>query len=214
MSTLYGDHIVRCGAKKRQGEGNCTHVAGWGTDHVGIGKCRLHGGNTTAHRRHAARTAGERIAESLDIEPHDALLANLAAWNGVVAFFTDAIKPLEDTVVRYRRERSVRVDGDDADGDRVFEGAEYLTTVETSNEARLHILVQERHVALQERGKAAKLCVDAKVEERIVAQAERDGQMLALFAGAILDGLDMRGDPRAPEIVRQAFQVIEGGKAA
>lgn len=34
-----------CGAKTRQG-GGCKQKAGWGTDHVGIGRCKLHGGAT------------------------------------------------------------------------------------------------------------------------------------------------------------------------
>lgn len=32
-----------CGGKKRQG-GLCQRPAGWGTNHVGEGKCKLHGG--------------------------------------------------------------------------------------------------------------------------------------------------------------------------
>lgn len=34
-----------CGAKKRQGEGTCKRPAGWGTEHPGTGRCKLHGGN-------------------------------------------------------------------------------------------------------------------------------------------------------------------------
>lgn len=33
-----------CGVDKRQGEGTCSLPAGWGTDHVGEGACKLHGG--------------------------------------------------------------------------------------------------------------------------------------------------------------------------
>ncbi len=33
-----------CGAKKKQGPGRCRRPAGWGTDHPGHGKCKLHGG--------------------------------------------------------------------------------------------------------------------------------------------------------------------------
>lgn len=33
-----------CGAKKKQNGGHCTRPAGWGTDHPGFGKCKLHGG--------------------------------------------------------------------------------------------------------------------------------------------------------------------------
>lgn len=35
-----------CGAKKKQPpHGPCTKTAGWGTDHPGLGKCKLHGGS-------------------------------------------------------------------------------------------------------------------------------------------------------------------------
>lgn len=36
-----------CGAKTKSG-GICKKKSGWGTDHVGTGKCRLHGGNSKA----------------------------------------------------------------------------------------------------------------------------------------------------------------------
>lgn len=35
-----------CGAKTRKGT-PCQQVAGWGTDHVGSGRCKLHGGKST-----------------------------------------------------------------------------------------------------------------------------------------------------------------------
>lgn len=38
-----------CGRKKRDGSGDkCGLPAGWGTDHVGEGACKLHGGNAGA----------------------------------------------------------------------------------------------------------------------------------------------------------------------
>lgn len=33
-----------CGGKKRQGVGTCQRPPGWGTDHPGFGRCKLHGG--------------------------------------------------------------------------------------------------------------------------------------------------------------------------
>ncbi len=35
---------MRCGAKKKQGQGKCELHKGWGTSHVGQGRCKLHGG--------------------------------------------------------------------------------------------------------------------------------------------------------------------------
>jgi len=39
-----------CGAKRHQQPGVCRQPAGWGTDHPGVGKCKLHGGSTRNHR--------------------------------------------------------------------------------------------------------------------------------------------------------------------
>lgn len=40
-----------CGRKKRDGSGDmCALPAGWGTDHVGDGACKLHGGSTPRGR--------------------------------------------------------------------------------------------------------------------------------------------------------------------
>ena len=40
------DDYPRCGAKNRAGK-PCQQKAGWGTDHVGTGRCKLHGGAST-----------------------------------------------------------------------------------------------------------------------------------------------------------------------
>ena len=58
-----------CGARKLQGEGNCTQPAGLGTDHVGIGACKLHGGSMQNHKTaavatHTRSTAGGHTTES------------------------------------------------------------------------------------------------------------------------------------------------------
>jgi hypothetical protein len=58
-------HDNLCGAKKRQGDGWCRRPAGWGTSHVGIGRCRLHGGSTPTHVVAADKTALEVTAHRL-----------------------------------------------------------------------------------------------------------------------------------------------------
>lgn len=40
------DGYPRCGAKTRAGT-PCQQKAGWGTEHVGTGRCKLHGGKST-----------------------------------------------------------------------------------------------------------------------------------------------------------------------
>lgn len=58
-----------CGAKLKRGDGTCGKPAGWGTDHVGWGNCRLHAGSTTTGRKHAKQLrqeAWDRILELTD----------------------------------------------------------------------------------------------------------------------------------------------------
>lgn len=80
---------ARCGAKTRSG-GTCTQVAGWGTDHVGEGPCKLHGGSTRSVRKGAQLRLVEREARQLfgqiapEIVPIDNPLAAYADFAGRV----------------------------------------------------------------------------------------------------------------------------------
>jgi hypothetical protein len=65
---------VTCGAKKRQG-GLCSMPAGWGTNHVGVGHCRQHSGNTPTHVKSAASAEYRKLLGTpVEINPVDALL--------------------------------------------------------------------------------------------------------------------------------------------
>lgn len=79
-----------CGGKKRQGEGTCARPAGWGTDHVGAGRCKLHGGCAPSGRKAGSLKLVEQQARQLfgkvvpDIVPVDNPLAAYAAFAGEV----------------------------------------------------------------------------------------------------------------------------------
>jgi alpha-D-ribose 1-methylphosphonate 5-triphosphate synthase subunit PhnG len=63
-------HGNYCGAKKRQGEGTCRRPAGWGTDHAGVGHCKLHGGCTKNQRKKAkSQIVDAEVREILQREP-------------------------------------------------------------------------------------------------------------------------------------------------
>lgn len=50
-----------CGAQRRAREGGrCMRPAGWGTSHLGVDRCKLHGGST---RNHCIAAAKERLAQ-------------------------------------------------------------------------------------------------------------------------------------------------------
>lgn len=84
-----GHDGARCGANTRSG-GTCTQVAGWATDHVGEGPCKLHGGSTPSvskgsHLRLAEREARELFGKTApEIVPVDNPLAAYAEFAGRV----------------------------------------------------------------------------------------------------------------------------------
>lgn len=64
-----------CGAAKKSDGTPCRRPAGWGTDHPGAGRCKLHGGlSPTKHglySKHARGRTGEILAEVTDAEAAD-----------------------------------------------------------------------------------------------------------------------------------------------
>ena len=55
-----------CGAIKRQRGDPCTQKAGWGTDHVGEGRCKLHGGLVPIKSGRYSKVKRERIRELIE----------------------------------------------------------------------------------------------------------------------------------------------------
>lgn len=56
----------KCGAKNRAGS-PCARPAGWGTDHAGSGRCKLHGGAAPIKHGRYSKVARARLGEYLDL---------------------------------------------------------------------------------------------------------------------------------------------------
>ena len=86
----------RCGAKLRQSDGYCTQVAGWATDHVGEGPCKLHGGRTRSVSKGAKRALLEADARNtltgLNLEPVNNPLEALALHAAEVLALRDYLR--------------------------------------------------------------------------------------------------------------------------
>lgn len=80
-----------CNAQKRQGPGLCRRPAGWGTPHVGIGACKLHGGSTASHRTHGVGEQARLTLARLDVAPVADPLTALSEIAGQVVAFKDAM---------------------------------------------------------------------------------------------------------------------------
>ena len=86
-----------CGGAKRQGTGTCTQRAGWGTEHFGEGRCKLHGGNAPIKHGRYSTVTRERVRELIatfesDENPLD-ILPELAATR---ALFQDFIERYDE----------------------------------------------------------------------------------------------------------------------
>lgn len=55
-----------CGATTKDGGGDCELPAGWGTDHSGSGKCKLHGGSSEIQHGLYSKNAGNRLADKIE----------------------------------------------------------------------------------------------------------------------------------------------------
>lgn len=78
-----------CGAKKKNG-GLCRHVAGYGTSHPKVGRCKFHGGASRNGEKAAERQMVAEHARTygtpIETDPKAGLLQEVARSVGVVAW--------------------------------------------------------------------------------------------------------------------------------
>jgi len=75
--------------------GACHRPAGLGTDHVGAGRCSLHGGNTRPGREEGAWLVAHAIAQARNITPWEALLEEVRRGAGEVAWLDTKVAEAE-----------------------------------------------------------------------------------------------------------------------
>jgi hypothetical protein len=137
---LYGEGLPKCGGKLRGGkDGTCTRPAGWGTDHVGIGACKLHGGNTRNHKTHAELVQAQHAVElwggRREVHPAQALL-ELVQWKAAeVEYWRHRVDTLENYELTWSLTKKVEGYGEDG----------LLNS--TTREAKPHIALIQLHEA-------------------------------------------------------------------
>lgn len=194
-----------CGAKTRADANKnpahkagrpCKRPAGWGTDHPGSGRCKLHGGSTRAGgvkaEKERAAAAVQNYGLPVEVDPHTALLEELYRTAGHVAYLNTVVGQLE-------RENMVGPVGGAQGGYPEWKPSVWISLYQQ----------ERKHMAA-----IAKTCVDVGIEERRVRVAEQQGQLFAQALEGILKELGVYGKPETPEVVRKHLQVIEGGAAA
>jgi len=92
-----------CGGECSDGT-PCERPAGWGTDHPGKGRCKLHGGNAGRPPEHGlySETAREEIAERIEAareQPIGEIRAEVAVVRGLLQDYLTGVENAdEDTI--------------------------------------------------------------------------------------------------------------------
>lgn len=186
------DDKPKCGAKTRQPEssGSCQRPAGWGTDHAGIGHCRLHGGNTKAQRTQADRIRADRevraVLAELDVAPIEDPLSALMQLGGQVLAWQQATAML----VNGLGER-VRYEGGT--------GAEQL---------RAEVQLYERSMDRAE--KVLSSIARLNIEERLaqISEAQADRVLAAIDAALAAAGLAGADATKARQVAARHLRAV------
>jgi hypothetical protein len=182
----------RCGAKLKRG-GRCGQVAGWGTDHRGSGRCKMHGGSSPSGRKSAAKEAALTFARgqlgaAMPGSPLDAMQEAVDLVRGLIAY--------------YRHELATAA-------------AKIGTAEEAKGRERIEMLRGSYEDAIRLEKDVAKASLDAGVAERRARLAELQAE---LFVGLILKATgEVFGDLLTPErqalladVLSREFEVLEG----
>ena len=198
-----------CGGKKKQSEGTCTRPAGWGTDHPGIGKCKLHGGCAPSSRIAAteqrARNLVETYGRKIETTAVEALLDEVQWTAGHVAWLRDKVRELEDTELAATGGEHPLVWGTTR---RKTGGEDWGETEEAAPNVWLRLYQTERtHLV-----KVCAEAIKAGIEERRVKLAEQQGALVAQVIRAILADLDLSTEQQAriPDVVPRHLRALAG----
>jgi len=109
MTTTMGNAVDRpiCGAKNRQGN-PCGRPAGWGTDHSGKGRCKLHGGRSPIKSGRYSKVAEVRVADlvnEMEADPDPLnVLPELALARALLHDWLDRYTEARDALFRWNME--------------------------------------------------------------------------------------------------------------
>jgi len=187
-----------CGAqrtgKSSSGPGICCQAAGWGTNHLGYGHCRNHGGLLETHERAAEIQKATDMTEMYgtpitNMDPHEALAQEVSRSAGHVQWLQSVINKFDD-----RKELTQWSEA---------------TGVSPSVWIDLYHKERDRLVA------SSKAALAAGVAERTVKVAEEQGRLFAMVITRIFadSRLAITNAQKAimPAVVRDHMMALDAG---
>lgn len=185
------DRHALCGARKKNGE-QCRLFAGQGTQHPGVGRCKHHLGNTKGHQKNAVKVQAEREM--------------LAAQERLEFGGQIDIEPVEALLTVLRLSA----------GHLAWLRSE-LGAHEDKTDFRGQVLMRLWNDERERVARIAKAALDAGVQERQIALAERYGEMLAeLLREIFFDpglALTMKQRAKLPSVLRRHLVPSDAAEA-
>ncbi len=186
------DGHERCGARTRKPDHKPCRLPGHGTDHVGSGRCRRHGGSTPTHEQQAQQTEAEAKARriALDLEEvggPEAMLREIRRWSAIVSAFSLMVSEVPAENLTWGVTKRKVTPGT----------AGRPPQQEVTQEAKPHIalvLLRESSEELRRWIETAHRC---GVEERMANLAEMFGEQIGRVVDAILGDLDLTVEQQA-----------------
>ena len=179
--------VKLCGAKKTQG-GTCQQPAGLGTNHLGHGHCKFHGGATPNGEKAGAKAELNAMAERLPVTPSEAVVGTLELVAGQLAYATLKVGELGE--------------------DEMFVSS--IAGKVPHHWIQMQGSLQERIVKFA--GAAASMGVAERKVDLLEAQTQMMGQLLESVMKEV--GLTPAQKKKVGPAIRNGLTLILGGKAA
>jgi hypothetical protein len=197
----HGPDKETCGAQRANQEPGvlCDNVAGEGTEHLGVGRCKFHGGSTPSHNQSAqvelARRACDRLGLRVEVSPIESLLDAVYEASGNVEYYRSLVAqlpshPEDDEMVGFDKNDKPQY----RHGDPGIYGKTYHVSGLPTGEAKKHILVQmyddERDRLAKYRHDAISLGIESR---RVQLEENRAAEVFRAVSEALaLMGLEAR----------------------
>ena len=192
-----------CGATTRSG-GSCKNKAGFGTGHVGVGRCKFHGGSTQAHIVHTLPDYANLQAQRLglrvdDITPEEAILDSIRDSAANVAIYRHLVNQLSlemgDEIMSMDEEGHIKITANAAI-------AGYTGSKTEPNKAAPHIFVSMYNDERDRLFNYAATATRIGLSERMVRIAERQGEKLVEVLEAVFTDPEAQLDAQAADRLR------------
>lgn len=192
-----------CGGPTKKGT-PCKRPAGWGTEHVGFGHCKLHFGNTESHVAKAqgeqARTAAQLLGKPEATDPFRSLQSLELEAKGYVNYFREKVCALDPDAVFVSPTSILR-----RPLDMGSKGEDATVIVEeiTSGPEELHVFWKEHKKAMEELRKISKTMFDVGLAAQLARMNPEIGAAILAVNRGVLEDLGIEVDSRVREVIRK-----------